>query len=89
MQKKEPIFHPITQSRSFIGMIGDMLNESLPQLGNMRQAREKPHVLNDDLVNRCITLYTQQNKDVGIVLEQCALWRREELTVVHLIRWRS
>lgn len=84
MQKKKPNFHPITEARSFLGMIGDMLDESMHQLGNMRQARENPHILNDELVNRCIALYTQQNKDAGVFLEQCALWRKGELTEVHL-----
>jgi hypothetical protein len=52
----------------------------------MRQARENPHILNDELVNRCIALYTQQNEDVGIILEQCALWRKKELTVIIYIK---
>ena len=82
MQKQQPIFHPISKALSILEITHDMLESSKEQLVNMENIKDKPHVLNDELINRSIKLYTSQNKDLDIFLQQCSLWQEKELTEV-------
>jgi len=46
----------------------------------LREAEEKPHGLDDALVDRVIRLYTVQAEDVALFEEQRARWKKEDLT---------
>ena len=80
MQKQQPTFHPVSKASSILEITHDMLESSREQLVNMEKVKDKPHVLNDELINRSIKLYTSQNVDLDIFLQQCAIWRGNELT---------
>ena len=84
MQKNKPNFHHITKALTILEIIRGMLDSSKQQLENMQGAKDKPHMLDDEIVNRSIKLYTEQNKDSGIFLQQCAIWRKDNLTEVQL-----
>ena len=84
MQKNQPNFHPITKALNILEIIRGMLDSSKQQLENMQEAKDKPHVLDDEIINRSIELYTAQNKDSDIFLQQCAIWRKGNLTEVQL-----
>lgn len=77
---QEPNWQPI----SALPMMGQLIRETLKgaeeQYQTLVEAEDKPHVLNDALVDRVARLYTVQAEDVGIFEEQLARWRREELT---------
>lgn len=84
MQKQQPNFHPITKALTILEITRGMLDSSRQQLENMQDAKDKPHVLDDELINRSIKLYTEQNEDSDIFLQQCAIWRKDNLTEVQL-----
>jgi len=66
-------------------MIAQLIRETLEnteeQYQTLREAGDKPHVLNDALVGRIIRLYTVQAEDVDIDEEQLARWKKERLTL--------
>ena len=84
MQNKQPNFHPISKALTILELNRGMLDSSRQQLENMQDAKDKPHVLDDKIINRSIKLYTEQNKDSDIFLQQCAIWRKGSLTEVQL-----
>ncbi len=83
MQKQQPTFYPISKALSILEITHGMLESSKDQLVNMENIKDKPYVLNDELIKRSIKLYTVQNKDLGIFLQQCSIWRKDDLTEVH------
>ena len=82
MQNQQPTFHPISKAFSFLEITDGMLKSSQEQLVNMENIKDKPHILNDELINRSVKLYKSQNEDLDIFLQQCSLWRKKELTEV-------
>lgn len=82
MQKQQPTFHPISKALSFLEITDGMLKSSQEQLVNMKNIKDKPHILNDELINRSVKLYTSQNEDLDLFLQQCSLWREKELTEI-------
>ena len=82
MQNQQPTFHPISKALSFLEITDGMLKSSQEQLVNMENIKDKPHILNDELINRSVKLYKSQNEDLDIFLQQCSLWRKKELTEV-------
>jgi len=79
MQKQQPTFHPISKALSILEITHSMLESSKDQLVNMENIKDKPYVLNDELINRSIKLYTSQNEDLDIFLQQCVIWKNKEL----------
>lgn len=53
---------------------------SQESLASFIEAQDKPYVLTDDIIERSINLYTEQNEDILDLLKQCDLWREEALT---------
>ncbi len=84
MKKEQPIFHPISKALTILEITRGMLESSKDQFENMKKIKDKPHILNDELINRSIKLYTEQNEDSDIFLQQCVIWREKELTEVQL-----
>ena len=84
MQKKQPNFYPISKALTILELNRGMLDSSKEQLENMKDAKDKPYVLDDELINRSIKLYTEQNEGSDIFLQQCAIWRKDNLTEVQL-----
>jgi len=79
MQKQQPTFHHISKALSILEITHGMLESSKDQLVNMENIKDKPYVLNDELINRSIKLYTSQNEDLDIFLQQCVIWKNKEL----------
>ena len=82
MQKQQPTFHPISKASSFLEITGGMLKSAKEQLVNMENIQNQPHILDDELINRSVKLFTAQNKDLDLFLQQCSLWREKELTEI-------
>lgn len=81
-QRGEPQWHPITMLE-MIAMVVDKQVESLEEgYDNLNEARDKPHVLNDAIVDRAIELHTKVLDDAWVFEEQLARWKGEELTEV-------
>ena len=57
-----------------------MLDSSKEQLETMKKAKDRPNILDDKIINRSIKLYTKQNEDSDVFLQQCKIWRKDKLT---------
>jgi len=78
--KPKPTWHDI----SFLPLIGstidDMLEENNIQYQNFLAARDKPHVFNDEIIERSLKLYTDQLEDHWVFEEQLKRWQKEKIT---------
>lgn len=72
---KEKIFHPLSMLPTILMISEGQLESSKEQLINMKAIEGKPHVLDDEIINRSLKLYTEQNEIVDVFLEQCRRWR--------------
>jgi hypothetical protein len=80
MEKRN--FQPITKALAILEITRGMLDSSRDQLETMQQVKDRPHILDDAIINRSLNLYTAQNEDSDIFLQQCAIWRKQELNEV-------
>jgi hypothetical protein len=80
MEKRN--FQPITKALVILEITRGMLDSSRDQLETMQQVKDRPHILDDAIINRSLKLYTAQNEDSDIFLQQCAIWRKQELNEV-------
>jgi hypothetical protein len=65
----------------FVEMVAEMLESAQAQLANLKRAQEKPHVLDNEIIERLLTSYGEQNRLIPIYLEQCQRWQEESLNV--------
>jgi hypothetical protein len=77
-------FHHVTLIPTMLEITSGMLEAFKEQLCNMKIAKEKPQVLDDDIVNRFLELCKKQNEDAVFFLQQCNIWKQEELTELQL-----
>ena len=82
MEKRN--FQPITKALAILEITRGMLDSSRDQLETMQQVKDRPHILDDAIINRSLKLYTAQNEDSDMFLQQCATWRKQELNEVQL-----
>ena len=79
-QDQEPNWQPISALPMIASMIRETLENTEDQYQTLQEAEDKPHVLNDDLVDRVIRLYTLQAEDVELFAQQLARWQKAGLT---------
>ena len=60
--------------------IDGALDAAKDQLENMQKAKNKPHVLDDQLVNQIIESYTKQNASIADEKLLCLYWKQNKLT---------
>ena len=82
MDKQERIWHPISMLPVFSELIDGMLDSAVEQLESIRFVLDKPHVLDDDTVNRIITLYSEQLDDHWIFETQFTQWKKDGLSEI-------
>ena len=58
----------------------NMLESSQENLESFEEVQDNPHILDDDIVERSIKLYTEQNEDIAYFIGQCKQWQKETLT---------
>lgn len=56
------------------------LDAAQEQLGNLERAKSKPHVLDDELINRIIDSIKKQNNSLGAEKAVCLHWMRTSLS---------
>lgn len=76
----EPNWQPIAQLPMIAWAITGMADAAVAQVGNLRQAEERPHVLDDATVGRVIAAYTEQQGDLWLYEEQLRRWEAGPLT---------
>ena len=79
MTDKKINWQPISMISVFVEMINEMLESAEIQLNQLRQAKDKPHVLDDEIINRILKSYNEQNELIPVYLQQCQRWLEEEL----------
>ena len=79
-EQPEPNWQPISQLPLLASMVDGVLANSQEQHETFAHVRAKPHVLDDEIVNRAINLYRAQLDDLWFYEEQFARWRNEPLT---------
>ena len=80
MVQEEPHWQPLSALPMIAQLIRETLKDTDEQYQTLREAEEKPHALDDALVDRVIRLYTVQAEDVALFEEQLARWKKEDLT---------
>ena len=79
-KQRQQIRHPISKLPLFTSMINDTLENTEEQYQTFLEAKDKPHVLDDAIVNRAERLYKAQRQDVKLFERQLTWWQEEELT---------
>lgn len=58
--KKEQQFHPLSMLPTLLTVSEGQLDSSREQLISMKAVEDKPHVLDDKIINRSLKLYNDQ-----------------------------
>ena len=70
MQNTLPNFQPISKALYLLELTRGNLESSKEQFKNMQEVKNKPHILDDEMIDRSIRLYTAQNEHNNITLRQ-------------------
>jgi len=76
--KPEPNWHPIESLSMIANLIDGQLADVKEQYATLLEARSKPHVLNDAIVERTIKVYTEQLDFTWVFEKQLSKWKNEE-----------
>jgi hypothetical protein len=64
----------------FSSLIDEQLEHDQEQYASLKQAEHRPHVLDNEMVNRVLKLYTEAEDLVWCYREQLKRWRKEKPT---------
>ena len=78
--RPEPQWQPLSQLPLFSTMVNGMLASAEEQHQLFSEAKEKPHVLDDAIVERATKLYTEQLDTLWLYEQQFERWQNEHLT---------
>ncbi|OOQ92160.1 hypothetical protein [Bacillus cereus] len=76
--ENQPNWQPIQNLPIIANLIDGQSSDAKEQYINLLEARNKPHVLNDAIIQRTIHVYTEQLEFVWIFEEQLSKWKKEE-----------
>ena len=83
--KKQAIDRPISYLPLFATALNGDLSSVREQYRTLLPAKDKPSVLNDEIVNRIIRLHKEKNEFIDNYKRQFRLWREEKLSSNQLI----
>lgn len=83
--KKQAIDRPISYLPLFATALNGDLSSVREQYRTLLPAKDKPSVLNDEIVNRIIRLHEEKNEFIDNYKRQFRLWREEKLSSNQLI----
>lgn len=72
-----PHFAPVTELFKLGPHLDEMLKSAEEQLGNLEEARPKPHILDNFTVNRVVEVYKKQYNDLDLFDELLRRWSAE------------
>jgi len=75
--KKKPKWQPISMLPTISNAIDGMLESAKEQYNTLMIAKEKPHVLDDDTVDRILKVFGEQNDMLWVWEEQLSRWTKE------------
>ena len=70
--------HSLDMLPLYLEMSQGQFSSSFEQLQHFEACKDRPHVLDDDIVNRTIKLHEEQKEYNLLTLEQCRLWRLQK-----------
>jgi len=76
---QEQNWHPITMLPMLARLIDGQLADDREQYDSLSEARPKPHVLNNEIVQRVIEVYTEKKHYLSLYLNQFKKWEKEVL----------
>ncbi|HFJ9308181.1 TPA: hypothetical protein ACGW6R_005776 [Bacillus cereus] len=76
--ENQPNWQPIHNLPIIANLIDGQFADAKEQYISLLEARNKPHVLNDAIIQRTIHVYTEQLEFVWIFEEQLSKWKKEE-----------
>ncbi len=81
MNAQDVIWQPLSVLPMLVELLEQQVNDAGLQLNTMRRCVGRPHVLDDETVDRVLSLYEDQREFLNIYREQVIRWNREENTV--------
>jgi hypothetical protein len=79
--KPQPNWQPIKNMPMIANLIDSQLTDAKEQYTTLLEARNKPHVLNDSIVQRTIKVYTEQLDFTQVFEKQLLKWEKEEYLI--------
>lgn len=79
--KSQPNWQPIKNMPMIANLIDSQLTDAKEQYTTLLEARNKPHVLNDSIVQRTIKVYTEQLDFTQVFEKQLLKWEKEEYLI--------
>ena len=76
----QPIWQPISALPMIAAMIAEMLSNAQEHYDTLKEAEDKPYVLDDETVTRVIKSNADQLEDCGLFEKQLARWKQGRLT---------
>jgi 6-pyruvoyl-tetrahydropterin synthase len=76
--KLQPNWQPIKNMSMIANLIDSQLTDAKEQYITLSEARNKPYVLNDSIVQRTIKVYTEQLDFTQVFEKQLLKWKNEE-----------
>ncbi|MGH0945403.1 hypothetical protein ACQVTS_30910 [Bacillus mycoides] len=76
--ENQPNWQPIQNLPIIANLIDGQSSDAKEQYVNLLETLNKPHVLNDAIIQRTIHFYTEQLEFVWIFEEQLSKWKKEE-----------
>jgi hypothetical protein len=80
MPTQQPNWQPISKLPLVLSVVEPWLKDIEENYASLRQAEDKPHVLDDATVARVTKVYTTQKEDILLYQEQVARWQKLDLT---------
>lgn len=79
-EQPTPVWHPISKLPLISAMVDEMVDDAKVQLANLEQARHRPYVLDDEIVSRILSCYSEQSEMIPVYREQVVRWQKSELS---------
>ncbi|MBU3146527.1 hypothetical protein [Clostridium sp. CF012] len=84
MEKQQQNWHPIIMLPMMSKMISGQLEEAKDQYENLLKANSKPYVLNDEIVERVIKVFSEQLDFICLYENQISKWHTEETLTTNI-----
>jgi hypothetical protein len=75
---EEPIWQPLSMLPTIAGLIDGELADAEEHYATLKQAEDRPHVLDDATVQRSIKVHTEQMEFLSVFEGQMERWRQAE-----------
>lgn len=80
MMKSTPNWQPLSALPMMASMVSEQLADVQQQLDTLKSVQSRPHVLDNETVERMLQVYGEQHTFLWVYDEQVMRWQREALT---------